>query len=277
MSASEISSADRSKRKVTTLRLQEMKRAGEKISALTAYDFLTARLLDEAGIDLILVGDSASMVFAGNDTTLPMKMEEMLYHVRVVAKAVTRALVVVDMPFMSYHKGFEEALHNAGRLMQDGTSEAVKLEGGKSICHIVEKIVDAGIPVLGHVGLRPQSIHVYGTYRARGTEASEAQQIFEDALALEAAGAFGVVIEKVPSSLAQRITEALKIPTIGIGAGPCCDGQILVTQDMLGVNTRFRPRFVRRYAELAQEMSRAFQQYLSDVKSSKFPTGAESY
>lgn len=262
---------------MTTLRLQEMKQAGEKIAALTAYDYLTARLLDDAGIDLILVGDSASMVFAGNDTTLPMKMEEMLYHVRVVTRAVTRALVVADMPFMSYHKGFEEALHNAGRLMQDGMAEAVKLEGGKSICPIVEKIVDAGIPVLGHVGLRPQSIHVYGTYRARGTEALEAQAIFDDALAFEAVGAFGVVIEKVPASLAERITRALKIPTIGIGAGHHCDGQILVTQDMLGVNTRFHPRFVRWYARLAEEMSRAFQQYLKDVKAQEFPADAESY
>jgi len=264
-------------RKVTTLRLVEMKEAGEKIAALTAYDFLTAQILDQAGVDLILVGDSASMVFAGNDTTLPMKMEEMLYHVRVVTKAVSRALVVADMPFMSYHKGEDEAIHNAGRFMQDSLAEAVKVEGGKSICPLVERLVDAGIPVIGHIGLRPQSILVYGTYRTRGTEEDEAKLIIEEAEALQDAGAFGVVVEKVPSELAKRITEAVKIPTIGIGAGPDCDGQILVTTDMLGLYTRFRPRFVRRYAELATEMTQAFQQYREDVKSLSFPNESESY
>ena len=264
-------------RKVTTLRLQEMKDGGEKISCLTAYDFLTARLLDRAGIDLILVGDSASMVFAGNDTTLPMKMDEMLYHVRVVTRAVTRALVLADMPFMSYHKGADEALGNAGRLMQDGMAEAVKLEGGRSICSIVTRLVDAGIPVMGHIGLQPQSIHTYGTYKTRGTDPAEAQKILDDAQALQDAGAFAVLIEKVPAALAQRITDQLAIPTIGIGAGAGCNGQILVTPDMLGLTTQFNPRFVRKYAKLAEAMNEAFIGYRDDVKARAFPTEGESY
>jgi 3-methyl-2-oxobutanoate hydroxymethyltransferase len=264
-------------RKVTTLRLQEMKQSKEKISALTAYDFLTARFIDQAGIDVILVGDSASMVFAGNDTTLPMKMDEMLYHVRVVTRAVKRALVVADMPFMSYRKGADEALGNAGRLMQDGMAEAVKLEGGKSVSHIVERLVDAGIPVMGHVGLQPQSIHAYGTYKTRGTDEGEAESIIESARAFEAAGAFAVVVEKVPATLARRLTGLLRIPTIGIGAGHDCDGQILVTPDMLGMNTQFHPRFVRKYAKLSEEMTRAFKHYHKDVKERKFPSDSESY
>jgi 3-methyl-2-oxobutanoate hydroxymethyltransferase len=264
-------------RKVTTLRLQEMKLAAEPISALTAYDFLTARLLDQAGIDVLLVGDSASMVFAGNDTTLPMKMDEMLYHVRVVTKAVKRALVVADMPFMSYHQGSDQALHNAGVLMQDGLAEAVKLEGGTSICPIVERIVDAGIPVMGHIGLQPQSIHTYGTYKTRGVDADEAERILGQAHALEKAGAFAVVVEKVPAALGQRISAELRIPTIGIGAGMHCDGQILVTPDMLGMNRAFRPRFVRTYAHLDELMTEAVRRYHGDVKERRFPNENESY
>jgi 3-methyl-2-oxobutanoate hydroxymethyltransferase len=264
-------------RKVTTLRLQEMKVAKEKISALTAYDFLTARLLDQSGIDVILVGDSASMVFAGNDTTVPMKMDEMLYHVRVVTRAVKRALVVADMPFMSYRKSPDEALGNAARLMQDGMAEAVKMEGGRSLAPIVERVVDAGIPVMGHVGLQPQSIHTYGTYKTRGMDELEAEKIIDSARAFESAGAFAVVVEKVPQDLARRITEMLKIPTIGIGAGLHCDGQILVTPDMLGMNTQFHPRFVRKYAKLSEEMVKAFSHYHQDVKGRKFPTESESY
>ena len=266
------SSTAKLNRKVTTLRLQEMKVANEKISALTAYDFLTARMLDQAGIDMILVGDSASMVFAGNDTTIPMKMDEMLYHVRVVTRAVKRALVVADMPFMSYRKSPDEALGNAARLMQDGMAEAVKMEGGRSLAPIVERVVDAGIPVMGHVGLQPQSIH-----NTRGTDELEAESIIDDARAFESAGAFAVVIEKVPMSLARRITDMLKIPTIGIGAGMGCDGQILVTPDMLGMNTQFHPRFVRKYASLSDEMVKAFSHYHQDVKELKFPNDAESY
>ncbi len=264
-------------RKVTTLRLQEMKQSGEPISCLTAYDYLTARLLDQAGIDVLLVGDSASMVFAGNDTTLPMKMDEMLYHVRVVTKAVKRALVVADMPFMSYRQGADQALHNAGVLMQDGLAEAVKLEGGTSICPIVERIVDAGIPVMGHIGLQPQSIHMYGTYKTRGVETSEADIILANARALQNAGAFAVVVEKVPSALGKRVTGELRIPTIGIGAGLGCDGQILVTPDMLGMDRAFRPRFVRRYAQLAETIIEAARAYHHDVKDRKFPGESESY
>ncbi len=264
-------------RKVTTLRLAEMKHSKQKIACLTAYDFLTARLIDEAGIDLILVGDSASMVFAGNDTTLPMKMDEMLYHVRVVTRAVQRALVVADMPFMSYHKGQDEALGNAGRLMQDGFAEAVKLEGGRNICPIVQRLVEAGIPVMGHIGLQPQSINMYGTYKTRGAEAKEAARIFEEAKALEDAGAFAIVIEKVPQALAARITEAVSVPIIGIGAGQGCDGQILVTPDMLGLTTQFNPRFVRKYAQLSEVMNGAFQRYRNDVREGAFPTEDESY
>jgi 3-methyl-2-oxobutanoate hydroxymethyltransferase len=272
------SSVPAAKRKVTTLRLTEMKRAGDKIAALTAYDFLTARLLDEAGVDVILVGDSAAMVFAGHDTTLPMKMDEMLYHVRVVTKAVKRALVVADMPFMTYHKGIDEALGNAGRLMQDGLAEAVKLEGaGDNILPIVRRLVEAGIPVMGHIGLRPQNILNYGTYKTRGTNQDEAEQIIAEAQALADAGAFSVVVEKVPADLAERLTRAVPIPTIGIGAGAGCDGQILVTPDMLGLNTQFHPRFVRHYAQLAQEMTGAFSRYCEDVKAGSFPSRAESY
>ncbi len=271
------STTSKANRKVTTLRLQEMKAANEKISALTAYDFLTARMLDQAGIDMILVGDSASMVFAGNDTTVPMKMDEMLYHVRVVTRAVKRALVVADMPFMSYRKSADEALGNAARLLQDGMAEAVKMEGGRSIAPIVSRVVDAGIPVMGHVGLQPQSIHNYGTYKTRGTDELEADKIIDSALAFEEAGAFGVVVEKVPMALAKRITETLKIPTIGIGAGLGCDGQILVTPDMLGMNTQFHPRFVRKYASLADDMVKAFSHFHQDVKELKFPNESESY
>ncbi len=269
--------AGRAERKVTTLRLQEMKQRGEKIACLTAYDNLTARLLDESGIDLILVGDSASMVFAGNDTTLPMKMDEMLYHVRVVTRAVNRALVVADMPFMSYHQGEDEALRNAGRLMQDGLAEAVKLEGGKNICAIVRRLVDAGIPVMGHIGLQPQSIHAYGTYKTRGEDPQESARIFADAKALEEAGAFALVIEKVPAILAKRIAETVTIPIIGIGGGAGCDGQILVTPDMLGLSTQFNPRFVRKYAQLAELSTAAFRRYREDVRDGSFPSTEESY
>ncbi len=264
-------------RKVTTARLREMKDAGEKISALTAYDFLTARLLDRAGIDLILVGDSASMVFAGNDTTLPMKLEEMLYHVKVVTRGVKRALVVADMPFMTYHTGADDALRHAGRFLQDGLAEAVKLEGGNAIRHIVTRLVNAGIPVMGHIGLQPQSIHAYGTYKTRGKTPDEAERITADALALAEAGAFALVIEKVPAALAATIAKLLPIPVIGIGAGAGCDGQILVTPDMLGLTTLFHPRFVRKYAQLSDDMTAAFQRYRDDVKSVAFPTDSESY
>ena len=264
-------------RKVTTLRLVEMKLASEKIACLTAYDYLTARMLDQAGIDVILVGDSASMVFAGNDTTVPMTMEQMLYHTRVVTKGVKRALVIADMPFGSYHTGADDALRNAIRLMKEGMAEAVKLEGGTGIRGIVRRIVEAGIPVCGHIGLQPQSIHAYGTYKTRGTAEDEAQRILADAHALQEAGACAVVVEKVPQELAKRITSELAIPTIGIGAGAGCDGQILVTPDMLGMNTQFHPRFVRTYATLAETMGTAFAAYRTDVRAGSFPGPGESY
>lgn len=254
-----------------------MKTAGEPIACLTAYDYLTAAILDQAGIDLILVGDTAGNVFAGHDTTIPMTMEQMLYHTEVVARAVKRALVVADLPFMSYQVSEEDALRNAGRFIKESLAEAVKLEGGRHVCSTVERIVNAGIPVMGHLGLTPQSIHRFGSYKARGVEDAEAAQIEHDAQALEQAGIFALVLEKVPTGLASDITNSLSVPTIGIGAGAECDGQILVTHDMLGIFTKFRPRFVRRYAELRETMDSAFRQYCSDVKGRSFPADDESY
>lgn len=264
-------------RKITTRSLLQMKRSGDPIAALTAYDFLSAELLDRAGIDVILVGDSAGMVVQGLDTTVGVTMEQMLYHCQVVARGVERALVVGDMPFMSYQVNADEALRNAGRLVKEAGVEAVKLEGGESICETVRRIVDVGIPVMGHLGLTPQSIHKFGTYQVRATEPEEAEELRRDALALERAGAFALVIEKVPAQLAAEISARAEIPVIGIGAGPGCDGQILVTQDMLGLYTRFHPRFVRRYAELGQAMLGAFERYQRDVKAREFPSPDESY
>lgn len=269
--------AANTRRKVTTRRLREMKARRERIACLTAYDHLTASILDEAGIDVILVGDTAGNVFAGHDTTIPMTMEQMLYHAEVVGRAVERALVVADLPFMSYQVSDEDALRNAGRFMKEALAEAVKLEGGMRVCGTVRRIVDAGIPVMGHLGLTPQSIHSFGSYQARGVSEGEAQQICDDAIALERAGVFAVVLEKIPAELAGRISESLEIPTIGIGAGPGCDGQILVTHDMLGIFTKFRPRFVRRYAELRDTMAAAFRAYRGDVKEGGFPSDDESY
>ena len=254
-----------------------MKAAGDPIACLTAYDYLMAAILDEAGIDLILVGDSAGNVFAGYDTTIPMTMEQMLYHTEVVARAVDRALVVADLPFMSFQVSAEDALRNAGRFIKESLAEAVKLEGGEHVCGTVERIVNAGIPVMGHLGLTPQSIHRFGTYKARGVSKAEARQIVSDAKSLQDAGVFGIVLEKVPSELAKEVTESLTVPTIGIGAGPACDGQVLVTHDMLGVFTKFRPRFVRHYAELRTTMGDAFRQYRTDVKNRSFPSDDESY
>lgn len=264
-------------RKVTTHRLTQMKAAGEPISCLTAYDYLTAEIIDGAGIDLILVGDSAGNVFAGHDTTIPMTMEQMLYHTEVVARATHRALVVADLPFMAYQVSEEDALRNAGRFIKEALAEAVKLEGGRHICPTIERIVNAGIPVMGHLGLTPQSIHAFGTYKARGLDSDEAAQIRSDAKALESAGVFGLVLEKIPAALATEVSESLSIPTIGIGAGAGCDGQILVTPDMLGIFTKFKPRFVRRYADLGEAMAEAFRAYRKDVKNGSFPADDESY
>jgi len=263
--------------KITTKSLEEMKKKGVKISALTAYDYIMAELLDESGIDLILVGDSASTVFAGEDTTLPITIDQMLYHVKVVTRAVQRALVVADMPFMSYQVSTEDAIRNAGRFMKEGRAEAVKLEGGQEFIPTISRLVQIGIPVMGHLGLTPQSIHKFGTYKTRGKTDAEMKKLLTDAKALEDAGVFAIVLEKIPRSLAAEITQAISVPTIGIGAGVECDGQILVVHDMLGLYERFNPRFVRKYAEMAEEMRKAFRAYREDVLSRKFPSDKESY
>ena len=264
-------------RKVTTKRLLQMKQKGQRIAALTAYDFLMAQLLDQAGVDLILVGDSAGMVVQGVETTVSVTLEQMLYHSTVVARGVKRALVVADMPFMSYQVNPDEALRNAGRMIKETGVEAIKVEGGAKICPTIRRIVDVGIPVMGHLGLTPQSIHKFGTYQVRARDPEEADEVRRDALALEEAGAFAIVIEKVPAALATEISKSVKIPILGIGAGPGCDGQILVSHDMLGIYTAFKPRFVRRYAEIAHEMQAAFEHYVRDVKSAEFPSQDESY
>jgi 3-methyl-2-oxobutanoate hydroxymethyltransferase len=264
-------------RKVTTQSLYLLKSKGIKISALTAYDFITAKLLDSGGVDILLVGDSLSNVFQGNETTLPVTMDEMIYHTKAVTKGVDRAMVVVDMPFMSYQTNVEDAFRNAGRIMKETSAGAVKLEGGERLAKTVEHITLAGIPVMGHIGLTPQSIHQFGSYKARGKSSAEAKQILKDAVTLEAAGAFAIVIEKIPSNLAKEITESVKIPTIGIGAGVHCDGQILVTPDMLGLNQDFHPRFVRNYNNLADEIIQSVKKYVSDVQNKSFPSDKESY
>lgn len=264
-------------RKITTRALREMKAAGKRISALTAYDYLSAELIDEAGVDVVLVGDSAAMVVQGLNTTVSVTMEQMLYHAEVVSRAVDRALVVGDLPFMSYQVRSDEALRNAGRMVKEAHVEAVKLEGGEKICETVARIVDVGIPVMGHLGLTPQSIHKFGTYQVRATEPEEAEEVRRGARALQDAGACAIVLEKIPADLASEISLDLEIPTIGIGAGGGCDGQILVTPDMLGLYTKFKPRFVRRYAELGSVMRGAFERYVADVKAGDFPSEDESY
>jgi 3-methyl-2-oxobutanoate hydroxymethyltransferase len=263
--------------KITTQTVVEMKQKGEKISMLTAYDFTMARILDTAGIDVLLVGDSASNVMAGNETTVPITLDHMIYHTQCVVRGVDRALVIADMPFMSYQVTPKEALTNAGRLMKEAGAHAVKLEGGAAITETVKKIVDAGIPVMGHLGLTPQSIYQFGTYQVRAKEEAEAEKLLEDALKLQEAGAFALVLEKIPSGLAAKVTHSLSIPTIGIGAGNACDGQVLVVHDMLGMNKNFSPRFLRRYADLESIMSEAVKQYVSDVKSLDFPNEKEQY
>ncbi len=270
--------AEKSKVKaVTTRTIMESKRSGDRIAALTAYDAITARVLDEAGIDIILVGDSLSNVFQGNDTTIPVTLDEMIYHAKVVSRSVKRALVVVDMPFMSYQIDPEETLRNAGRILKETGASAVKVEGGKAIAESVGRMTEIGIPVMGHLGLTPQSINKFGGYRPRGEEKEEAAAILSDAKLLEAAGVFAIVLEKIPAQLAARVTKAVKVPTIGIGAGQACDGQILVYADMLGLTQEFKPRFVRHYANLAEQMRKAFLAYIDDVKNGKFPSKEESY
>lgn len=264
-------------KRVTTKVIAEMKKTKQPIACLTAYDFLTARLLDQAGVDLLLVGDSLGMVFQGHETTIPVTMDEMIYHSKTVVRGVERSMVIVDMPFMSYQVNEEEGFRNAGRVMKETGAGGVKFEGGEHITHMVEMTVRAGIPVMGHIGLTPQSIHQFGGYTPRGTTPAEARQILKDAKALEAAGIFALVLEKIPATLAAQITKAVGIPTIGIGAGPRCDGQILVVSDLLGLYEDFKPRFVRRYANLADTIRTGVKSYVDDVKQKKFPDQKESY
>lgn len=254
-----------------------MKQRGEKISMLTAYDFTSARILDEAGIDCILVGDSASNVMAGNVTTLPITLDQMIYHGKSVVKGTSRALVIVDMPFGSYQGNSKEALASAIRIMKESHAEAVKIEGGSEVRESIERILSAGIPVMGHLGLTPQSINKFGTYNVRAKEEAEAEKLIADARLLEEIGCFGIVIEKVPASLARRVAEQLTIPIIGIGAGNGCDGQVLVMHDMLGLNRGFSPRFLRRYADLHSVITDAVGRYIEDVKHGDFPSEQEQY
>lgn len=264
-------------KRVTTHRLQEMKVKGEKIAMLTAYDFSMAGIIDKAGIDIILVGDSASNVMAGHETTLPITLDQMIYHASSVVRAVSRALVVVDLPFGSYQGNSKEALNSAIRIMKESGAHAVKLEGGKQIKESVERILSAGVPVMGHLGLTPQSIYKFGTYVVRAKEEAEAQQLIEDAQMLEESGCFSIVLEKIPATLAQQVASNLKIPIIGIGAGNGVDGQVLVLHDMVGINNEFHPRFLRKYANVYDVMLMATEGYINDVKSGDFPNDSEKY
>jgi 3-methyl-2-oxobutanoate hydroxymethyltransferase len=264
-------------KRVTTRVIASMKQEGAKIACLTAYDYLTARLLDQVGVDLILVGDSLGMVFQGHETTITVTLDEMIYHSKAVVRGVDRAMVIVDMPFMSYQASVEEGFRNAGRVMKETGAGGVKFEGGEQVVDLVHKTTEAGIPVMAHLGLTPQSIHQFGGYQPRGTSTPEAKRILKDAKLLQEAGAFGVVLEKVPAKLAALVTRSLKIPTIGIGAGVHCDGQVLVVSDMLGLYEDFNPRFVRRYANLAEAMRESVRKYVNDVKQGDFPSKEESY
>ena len=263
--------------RVTTQTVQEMKDAGVPIAMLTAYDYTSARLFDRAGIDVLLVGDSASNVMAGNETTLPMTLEQMIYHAQCVVRGSDRSLVVVDLPFGSYQGDEKEGLQSAIRVMKEAGAHGVKLEGGAPVVGTVKRIVEAGIPVMGHLGLTPQSIYEFGTYQVRAREEEEAQKLRDDAMALEEAGCFALVLEKIPADLAAEVTEALSIPTIGIGAGAETDGQVLVSHDALGLSTDFNPRFVRRYAQLEDRITEAIDEYVTDVRSRSFPSDEESY
>ena len=264
-------------KKVTTHTLQEMKASGEKITMLTSYDYSLARLVDAAGIDVILVGDSASNVMAGNETTVPITLDHMIYHAQCVINGVDRALVVVDMPFGTYQGDSKTALDSAIRIMKESGGHAVKLEGGSEIVESVVRIQQAGIPVMGHLGLTPQSIYKFGTYSVRAKEQDEADKLLEDAKSLQEAGCFSIVFEKIPAELAKEVSEALTIPTIGIGAGVDCDGQVLVLHDMLGITKDFSPRFLRRYADLGETIDGAVKQYIEDVRHKEFPNADEGY
>ncbi len=272
-----MSSVKKEVKRVTTHTLQKMKVSGEKISMLTAYDYSFARIIDGAGIDVILVGDSASNVMAGHETTLPVTLDQMIYHASSVIRGIERCLVVVDLPFGSYQSNSEIALASAIRIMKETGAHAVKLEGGTEVTDSIKKIVSAGIPVMGHLGLMPQSIYKFGTYEVRAKEEKEAGILSQDALALQEAGCFALVLEKIPAELASSVSSSLSIPTIGIGAGNGCDGQVLVMHDMLGINTEFKPRFLRQYLNMAEQSTGAVQQYIRDVKSGDFPNEQEQY
>jgi 3-methyl-2-oxobutanoate hydroxymethyltransferase len=264
-------------KRITTHILQEMKNHGEKIAMLTAYDYSMAAIVDEAGMDIILVGDSASNVMAGHETTLPITLDQMIYHASSVVRAAKRALVIVDLPFGSYQGNSKEALNSAIRIMKESGAHGVKMEGGVEIAESVTRILTAGIPVMGHLGLTPQSIYKFGTYTVRAKEEAEAQKLRDDALKLQELGCFGIVLEKIPAVLAKEVSGSLNIPTIGIGAGQNCDGQVLVIHDMLGINKGFKPRFLRQYANLHEVMHNAFQNYVSDIKAKSFPNEKEEY
>jgi 3-methyl-2-oxobutanoate hydroxymethyltransferase len=264
-------------KKITTHQLQEMKNRGEKIAMLTAYDYSMAKIIDAASVDVILVGDSASNVMAGHETTLPITLDQMIYHAASVVRAVKRALVIVDLPFGTYQGSSGEALRSAIRIMKEAGAHAVKLEGGREVKDSVERILSAGIPVMGHLGLTPQSIYKFGTYTVRAREEEEAKKLMEDANLLAECGCFGLVLEKIPAELAKKVSKSIHIPTIGIGAGPDTDGQVLVMQDMLGISKEFKPRFLRRYADLDTIVTESVRNYVSDVKSKSFPNENEKY
>ena len=272
-----MSKSNKDYKRVTTNSLLEIKNNGDKISMLTAYDYTLAKIVDNAGIDIILVGDSASNVMAGHETTLPITLNEMIYHASSVVRAVKRALVVVDMPFGTYQGNSKEALNSAIRIMKETGGHSVKLEGGSEIIDSVNRIISAGIPVMGHLGLTPQSIYKFGTYTVRAKEEKEASKLISDAKLLEDAGCFAIVLEKIPTELAKKITANLSIPVIGIGAGNKVDGQVLVLHDMLGMNHEFNPRFLRRYLNLYEDITKGVKQYISDIKSSDFPNKNEQY
>ena len=272
-----MSTSKKEYKRVTVKSLIEMKSLGEKISMLTAYDFTMAKIVDEAGVDVILVGDSASNVMAGHETTLPITLDHMIYHASSVVRAIDRALVVVDLPFGTYQSDSKEALRSAIRIMKESGGHAVKLEGGKEIKDSIKKILNAGIPVMGHLGLTPQSIYKFGTYTVRAKEEEEALRLIEDARLLEKLGCFALVLEKIPATLAKKVAESINIPVIGIGAGGGVDGQVLVLHDMIGMTQEFHPRFLRRYMNLYEEMTTAISEYVFDVKSSEFPNENEQY
>jgi 3-methyl-2-oxobutanoate hydroxymethyltransferase len=270
-------SVNRDIKRITTHTLLKMKEHGEKITMLTAYDFSFGQIIDEAGIDVILVGDSASNVMAGHETTLPITLDQMIYHAQSVVRGVKRCLIVVDLPFGSYQGNSKEALASAIRIMKETGAHSIKMEGGEEVLDGIKRIISAGVPVMGHLGLTPQSIYQFGTYQVRAKEEAEAEKLKKDALLLQEAGCFGIVLEKIPAELAKEVSESLLIPTIGIGAGKFCDGQVLVMHDMLGINHEFKPRFLRQYLNLYDDISKAVKTYIQDVKTGDFPNEKEQY